>query len=71
MISIKGKHRLKYEGISYYWPVRKDSAPILRIHIISEDKALQRTFCFGREIGIGTQYVKKLLEMYREEKQRS
>ena len=39
----------------------KDSDHIPRIHVVSEDKALQLTFSFDREIGIGTQYVKELL----------
>ncbi|MDO4326456.1 MAG: hypothetical protein Q4E24_10565 [bacterium] len=69
MISTKGKRKLEYKGINYYWNIRKDSAHIPCIHIMSEDKALQLIFSFDREIGIGTQYVKKLLEKYLEEKQ--
>ena len=38
------------------------------IHIASEDKTLQLTFGFDREIGVGIQYVKKLLARYLEEK---
>lgn len=68
MISTKGKRKLEYEGVNYYWYIRKDSDHIPRIHIMSEDKALQLIFGFDREIGIGTQYVKKLLEKYLERK---
>lgn len=69
MISTKRKRKLEYKGIHYYWYIKKDSDHIPRIYVVSEDKTLRLTFSFDSEIGIGTQYVKKLLEKYWEEKQ--
>lgn len=66
MISTKGKRKLEYNGINYYWYIKKDSDQIPRIHVVSEDKTLQLTFGFDREIGIGTQYVKELLARHLE-----
>ena len=68
VISTKGKRKLEYNGINYYWYIRRDSDYIPCIHIVSEDKTLQLTFGFDREIGVGIQYVKKLLARYLEEK---
>lgn len=66
MIATKGKRKLEYDGINYYWYIKKDSDLIPRIHVVSEDKALQLTFSFDREMGIGTQYVKELLAKHLE-----
>ncbi|MCB7321210.1 hypothetical protein LIZ87_21055, partial [Lacrimispora sp. 210928-DFI.3.58] len=60
----KGKRKLKYEGVNYYWYIKKDSDHIPCIHVVSEDKSLQLTFGFDREIGIETQYVKRFLKTY-------
>jgi len=64
MISTKRKRKLEYQGIKYYWYIKKDSDHISRIHIMSEDKSLQLVRGFDREIGIGTQYIRDLLSRH-------
>lgn len=54
--------------MAYYWSVRKNANGSPRIRIMSEDKSLQLTCGFDREIGIGTHHIKKLLIRYLEEK---
>ncbi len=68
MILTKGKRKLEYHGINYYWYIKKDSDHIPWIHIMSEDKSLQLVRGFDREIGIGTQYIRDLLSRYLEGK---
>ena len=62
MISKKGKRRVEFGGETYYWFIKKNGDGIPEITIVSEDKSLRLTYGFDREMGIGAQYIKTLLE---------
>ena len=64
MISKKGKRSVEFRGERFYWHIKKNSRGVPEITVISEDKATRLTYGFDREIGIGSQYIKKLLEVY-------
>ena len=61
MISSKGKRKVMYNGIQYYWYIKY---PL--IYIISEDKKLHLQYGFDKDIPIDTQYIKNLLLHYYE-----
>lgn len=61
MISSKGKRKVIYDGIQYYWYIKY---PL--IYIISEDKKLHLQYGFDKDIPIDTQYIKNLLSHYYE-----
>ncbi len=59
MILKKGKRKLNYNGTVYYWYIKYPC-----IYIISEDKKLHLKYGFDKEIPIGPQYIKDLIERY-------
>ena len=61
MISTKGKRKLIYQGVAYYWYIAKtdDDHPV--IHIPSEDKKVHLTFPFDKELSVGTHYIEDIL----------
>lgn len=61
MISSKGKRKVIFNGIPYYWYIKY---PL--IYIISEDKELHLQYGFDKDIPIDTQYIKNLLLHYYE-----
>ncbi len=61
MISRKGKRKVIFNGIKYYWYIKY---PL--IYIISEDKKLHLQYGFDKDIPIDTQYIKSLLLRYYE-----
>ena len=63
MVSKKGKRKLEYNGTVFYWFVRKNAAGIPRIHILSEDKKINREYpCFDSEEPVVPSYIRQLLE---------
>lgn len=53
MINTKGKRKIVYMGNTYYWYIRyEDGSP--KIHIVSEDKKIQFSTGFDREMILGS-----------------
>lgn len=63
MILRKGKRKIVYNGMIYYWYVKNPC-----IYIISEDKKLHLKYGFDKEICIGPQYIEHLLYGYYSQK---
>jgi hypothetical protein len=61
MISRKGKRKLIYQGITYYWYIAKDDGEHPVIHISSEDKKVLLLVPFDKELSIGTHYIEDIL----------
>lgn len=61
MISRKGKRKLIYQGVTYYWYIAKDDEEHPIIHISSEDKKMHLTVPFDKELSIGTHYIEDIL----------
>lgn len=65
MVSKKGKRRIEHKGNLYYWFVRPNETGILRIHILSEDKKVNREFPpFDSEVPVTPSYIRHLLDIY-------
>ena len=64
MISEKGKRKLEYQGKMYYWYIKKDTNGFPKIRIISDDKKLQLTHGFDREMMISSAYIKETLRKH-------
>lgn len=61
MISRKGKRKLIYQGVTYYWYIAKDDGEHPVIHISSEDKKAHLTVPFDKELPIGTRCIEDIL----------
>lgn len=65
MVSKKGKRKFEYNGKTFYYFVRANSAGIPRIHILSDDKKINLEYpLLDREIPAVPSYVKQLLTDY-------
>lgn len=64
MIAAKGKRKLFFRGMNYYWHIKKNSDGIPQILISSEDKSLFLRFFYDVEMIIGPQEIRALLSKY-------
>lgn len=65
MVSGKNKRKIDYNGQSFYWFVRINSENQYRIHILSEDKAINLQYPrFDSEVPVTPVYIRKLLDEY-------
>lgn len=61
MISTKGKRKLIYQDVAYYWYIAKNDDKHPVIHISSEDKKVHLSVPFDKELSIGTHYIVDIL----------
>ena len=64
MVSKKNKHKIEYEGTSYYWYVKVNDHSH-RVHIISNDKKVHLEYpFFDIEIPVTPQDIRNHLKEY-------
>ncbi len=65
MVSKKGKRKLEYNNMIFYWFIRANSEGLPILHILSEDKKINlECALFDREIPNVVTYVKQVLRDY-------
>lgn len=70
LISKKGKRKIEYNGIIFYWFIRKNSSSIPKIHILSEDKKINLEYSlFDTEVSTTKKQIEELLKMYFQSKE--
>ncbi len=66
MVSKKGKKRIEYKGRVVYWFVRKNSANVPMLHILSEDKKISLEQPCGDSEKPVASYIRHVLDQYYE-----
>lgn len=70
MVSKKGKRRMEYNGIIFYWFIKKNLSGIPKIHILSEDKKINLEYSlFDTEVSTTKKEIEKLLKIYFQSKE--
>lgn len=65
MVSKKGKRKIEYNGILFYWFIRKNSFDIPKIHILSEDKKIHLEYSlFDSDVSTTKKEIERLLHRY-------
>lgn len=65
MVSKKGKRKIEYNGITFYWFIRKNSFDIPKIHILSEDKKIHLEYSlFDSDDSTTKKEIERLLHRY-------
>ena len=63
-INTKGKRRIIFKNIIYYWFVRVEEDGSHRIHILTEDKKINRVYpVFDAEVPVTPENIRKILEI--------
>lgn len=62
-INAKGKRRIIFKNKIYYWFVRVEEDGSHRIHIMTEDKKINRVYpVFDTEVPVTPDNIRKILE---------
>lgn len=63
MLSKKGKRKLVFKGNAYYWYIKyQEGSP--KIHIMSEDKKIQFSTWFDKEMILGSWDIVNIMERH-------
>jgi len=66
-ISVKGMSKLEFQGVDYFWSIKKNCSDCSIIYIMSADKKAVFTYDIDEDANVSSDYIRELLQSYFDE----